>query len=244
MTTGKISAKNGIILINGYNFSTYFNSYDIENSVNPVDVTGFTDASKNMIPSILSGKISGNVFWDSAAAKTHLALSVMPTGYVTVLPEGYTLGNPSFSLPFMSGRYGVKGAPDAALEIGTLDFESYGANVGVEMGWALQHGTITNTLTGTGFDDPSGAAVTATCSATLHIWQACAADTYVVKVQHSTALGSGYADLITFTANGSAITAERQAVASGTINRYRRILATRTGSAGNTFGFSVHFQHQ
>ena len=247
MATNKLSAKNAIILINGYNFSTYFSSFDIENSVNPIDVTGFGDATQNKIPSILSGKISGSVFWDSAAAKTHLALKSRPTGHVTIIPEGYTLGNASISLPFMQGNYSPKGSPDSALEIGTLDFESYGgnsANAGVETGVALAHGTITATTTGTGFDDPTAGAVTAACSGTLHIWTATSTDTYVVKIQHSTVLGSGYADLITFTANGTSITSERVAVASGTINRYRRILATRTGAGAQSFGFSVHFQHQ
>jgi len=239
----KVSAKNSIILINGYNFSTYYNSFDVENSINPVDVTGFTDVSKNYIPGIYSGKISGNVFWDSAALKTHAALKSMPTGYVTIIPEGYVLGNSSISLPFMQAQYNPKGSPDAAIEIGTLDFESYGADSAVTSGAMLQHGTITATTTTTSVLDLLDAAVTAKCSATLHIWTACVADTYVVKVQHSTAVATGFADLITFTANGSAITAERQAVASGTVNKYRRVVATRTGAAGNTFGFSVHFEH-
>lgn len=240
----KISAKNAVILINGYNFSTYFSAFNVEANANKLDVTGFGDGSQNFIPGLPSALITGDVFWDSAAAKTHLALSPRPTGYVTILPEGYALGNPSISLPFMQGNYNPKGAVNDSLRIGTLNFESYGSNVGIENGVALAHATITATTTGTGFDDPTGAAVTATCSATLHIWDATATDTYVVKVQHSTLLGSGYADLITFTANGTSLTAERQAVASGTINRYRRVLATRTGSAGDSFGFSVHFQHQ
>jgi hypothetical protein len=240
----KVSAKNAVILINGYQFSTYFSTFEAENDTNKIDVTGFTDGSQNFIPGILSGKLSGDVFWDSAAAKTHLALSPRPTGHVTILPEGGTVGNHSLSMPFMQGNYGVKGSPDAALEIGKLDFELYGSNVGLEMGRVLSHGTITTTTSTVGVLDETDAAVTATCSATLHIWTACAADTYAVVVEHSTTLGSGYATLITFTANGSAITSERKTVTSGTINKYRRITATRTGAAANPFGFTVHFQHQ
>lgn len=239
----KISAKNGIILVNGYNFSTYFSSFDVENSVNPKDVTGFGDGSKNYIPTIKTGKISGDALWDADASKTHLVLKSLPTGHVTIIPEGYTLGAPSNSLPFMSNKYMPKGAPDDVLKIGKLEFESYGVNAGVENGVILAHATITTTTTGTGVDDPSGAAVTAACSATLHIWDAVATDTYVIKVQHSTLLGSGYADLITFTLNGSTLTSERVAVASGTINRYRRVVATCTGSNGETLGYTVHFQH-
>lgn len=240
----KISGKNGIILINGYNFSTYFNQYDVNAEAGKLDVTGFGDGVVNYIPGLPTANISGAAFWDKAAASIHLALSPRPTGHVTLMPEGYVLGAPTISLPFMQGNYNPRGAINEAIQIGTLNFESYGVNVGIENGWALAHGIITATTTGTGFDDPTSGAVTATCSATLHVWDATATDTYVVKVQHSTTLGSGYADLITFTANGTSLTSERIAVASGTINRYRRILATRTGAAADTFGFTVHFQHQ
>jgi len=240
----KTAAKNTIILINGYNFSTYFTSFEGEVNTNPIDVTGFTDGSQNFVPGLPSAKLAGEVLWDKDAAKTHAVLKSLPTGYVTVIPEGYTLGNETLSLPFMQGNYNPQASISDAIKLGSLNFESYGNNVGLELGWVLHHGTITSTTTGTGFDDPSGGAVTATCSGTLHIWDATATDTYVIKIQHSTTLGSGYADLITFTANGTSLTAERVAVASGTVNRYRRVLATRTGSAGDTFGFTVHFQHQ
>lgn len=240
----KTAAKNCVILINGYVFSTYFTAYNVEADAGKIDVTGFTDGSQNFVPGMPTAHIDGDVLWDSAAAKTHAALKSMPTGYVSLLPEGSTLGNPSISLPFMQANYNPKGTPTEAIQLGTLNFESYGNNVGVENGVSLQHGTITTTTTGTGVLDPSDAAVTATCSATLHIWTATLTDTYVVKVQHSTAVASGYADLITFVLDGTAIGAERIAVASGTINKYRRILATRTGVAADPFGFSVVFQHQ
>lgn len=239
----KVSAKNAIILVNGYVFSTYFFDFDVLDSVNPKDVTGFGDGSKNYIPTVKSGQISGNAFWDSAASKTHLVLKSLPTGHVSILPEGYSLGYPSISLPYMSSKYMPKGAPDEALQIGKLEFDSYGSNLGVEQGVALAHATITTTATGTGVDDPSGAAVTAACSATLHIWDTVATDTYVIKVQHSTLLNSEYADLITFTLNGSSLTSERIAVASGTINRYRRVVATCTGSNGESLGYTVTFSH-
>ncbi len=237
----KLSAKDAIILVNGYNFSTYFMSFEAIADVNKIDVTGFGDGSKNYIPGQLSGAINGPVLWDSAVAKIQAALSSRPTGHVTILPEGYALGNQSLSLPFMQGNYQPKGAPDSAIEVGTLNFMSYGDNKGLEFGWALAHATITTTTTGTGSLDPTDDAVTASCSGTLHIWTAPAADRYVVKIQHSTALGSGYADLVTFTLDGSVIGSERVTVASGVINKYRRVLATRTGTGGNDFGFSVHF---
>jgi hypothetical protein len=241
----KTTAKNGIVLINGYNFSTFATAYQAEHNMGLVDVTGFSDGGQNFIPGLPSAKLTIDMLWDSTATTgTHAILSPMGNGVVTIIPEGYALGNPSISMPFTQGNYSPKGEPAGAIQLGSLEFAGYGATFrGIENGWALAHGTITNTATGTGFIDPSAGAVTAVCGGTLHIWTPCAADTYVVVIEHSSSAGSGYAPLITFVADGSTRTVERQVIASGTINKYRRIVATRTGSAGNDFGFSVHFWH-
>lgn len=241
----KTSAKNLILLINGYQFSTYASTYDAISDAGAVDVTGFTDPSKNFIPSVLKSDMTVTMLWDGAANKTHLALSLMPSnGVVTAMPEGYYLGAPTLSLPMMQGNYSPKGQPNAAMEVGQLKFESYGSNYGIEYGAALAHGTITATTTGTGVQDPTGGAVTAVCVGTLHIWNPTITDIYLIKIQHSTTLGSGYVDLVTFTSTGASRTAERIVVASGVINQYRRVIATRTGVAGDSFGFSAHFWHQ
>ena len=239
----KQTGKNAIILIGGYALSTYASAYSVEQQITPVDVTGFTDESRNYLPGLATAKMSTDMMWSTSAGTVHAALGAAAgSGIVTLAPEGYTLGAPSLSMPYLQTTYTPKSAPDARIDVGTIDFESYGNNAGVENGVMLAHGTVANTTTGTGVDDPTGAAVTASCAAALHIWTACAADTYVVKVQHS-ANNSTWADLMTFSADGSVITSERRAVASGTINRYRRVLATRTGAAANPFGFSVHFYH-
>ena len=186
-----------------------------------------------------------DMFWDSTAnigTATVMSASFI-NGAATILPEGYDLGNRSMSMPFQAGNFSPQGKPDGAILLGSIDLFSYGANVGLEDGFALQHGTITATTTGIGFDDPTSGPVTASCGGTLHIWSATTTDTYVIKIQHSTAISSGYADLITFSGTGTTLLAERQTVASGTVNRYRRILATRTGSAGDTLGFTVVFYH-
>lgn len=240
----KQSAKNTIVLVNGYNLSTLATSFEATQEVQPIPVTGFGEGFINNVPGLITAKMSATMFWDSAAGSVHTALGALPTGHATVIPEGYTLGNPSFSMPFMQSNYAPKGQVDGAIEVGTIGFENYGTTNGVEHGWILQHGTTVDDFVGTGFIDPSGAAVTKACSATLHIWAACAVDVYEIKVQHSSSLGSGYADLITFTSDGTTLTSERQTVASGTINKYRRVIATcALGSTGNTLGFSVHFFH-
>ncbi len=241
----KTTAKNSVILINGRNFSTYLTAYEASHNSGMIDVTGFSDGGRNFIPGELVGHLQADVLWDSTTTSgIHAVLSAQPSGNITIFPIGdATPGNPSLSMPFQQGNYSPAGEPAGAVQAGTLMFEAVGGtNYGVEAGWLLLKTSITNTTTSTGLLDPADAAVTAICSATLHIRQAAAADTYVIKIQHS-ADDNTYADLITFTANGSAITSERQVVASGTVNKYRRVVATRTGAAGNTLAFTIHFWH-
>lgn len=245
----KISAKNGVILINGYNFSTYGMSYDGSSDVGKIDVTGFGDGAQNFIPGLPQSELTVGLLWDSTATVgVHAVLKSLPNGIVTILPEG---NNPaglnasgSVSMPFTLGNYSPKGEVTGAIEAGVLQFSNYGASsVALEHGLVLAHNTITATTTGAESQDPSIAAVTAPCSGTLQVWTPTTTDTYVVKIQHATTSGGAFADLVTFTLNGTARGVERVNVASGVINRYRRVLATRTGAGAQPFGFTVHFWH-
>jgi hypothetical protein len=120
---------------------------------------------------------------------------------------------------------------------------SYGNNAGLEYGVALTKAIIQNTASSTGVLDATAGAVTAACSGTLHVTTAVAGATYAVVIEHSDTLGSGYAPLVTFTLDGSAVGAQRITVASALINKYRRVTATKTGAGTNDFGFAVHFRH-
>jgi hypothetical protein len=232
----KVSSKNAAVLINGSLFSTYATAYNIEKMVDPLDVTGFGDGSKNFIPGMLTGRMAVDMLWDTTATVgIHAKLSdAGQFGNVTIIPEGYALGADSISLPYTQATYAPQAAVTEAIKIGSIVFESYGNNFGAEFGKALYLGTITNTASSTAVDN--GAATTGVFSAVLHVFTPPAADTYAIVVQHSTD-GNTWATLATFTADGSAITSERQVGTS--VNRYRRVTATRTGSAGNNFGFAV-----
>jgi hypothetical protein len=241
----KGTGKNSIIVVNGNVYSTYSTAYAGDENFGMVDVTGFTDQGRNFIPGLISSKLSIDMLWDSTATVgTMPVMSAFPSGAVTIIPEGYALGATTLSMPFMTGNFSPSGEPAGAVKLGTLNFENYGSTAyGIEHGWALAHATITGTTTGTGFVDPAGAHVHGICGATLHIWTACAADRYVVKVQHCATAGGVYADLVTFVADGSAKTVERQVIATGQIEQYRRVLATCTGANNNPFGYTVHFWH-
>jgi len=235
----KISAKNAVILIGGYNLSTYATTYEAQEGVDVVEVTGFGDGSHNFIPGQRTAQITANMLWDITSNTTVDVLKTLTAGrHITIVPEGYTLGTPSLSLPYMQANFNPAGDPGSAVGIGTIQFSSYGDNAGVEAGYMLAHGTITDTTSGSSIDLGAGYS-SAACSATLHIWTACASDPYAVIVEDS-ANDSDWDTLVTLTLDGSAVGSERVAVAAGTVNRYLRYTATRTGAAGDNFGFSVH----
>lgn len=239
----KISAKDGVVLVGGYNLSTYFAQYDIGMDSNPIEVTGFGDGWKNYIPGEPSGEMTLAGWWDSAAGKSVEALKSLGSKVVSVIPDGYVLGNPSISIHAEQEAFKPTGKHAGALELAGMRFLGSGIDAGPVPGVALCHQTCTNTLTTTGFVDPSGGAVTARCAGFLHVWSLCASDTYVIKIQHCATIAGVYADLVTFTLNGSALGSEHILVASGAIQQYRRVLATRTGAAGDTLGLSVLFWH-
>ena len=100
----KTTAKSGIILINGYNFSTVSTAYDGVYNPGMIDVTCFTDGGRNFIPGMASSKLSVAMLWDTTTPGSTSVMSAFPAGVVTILPEGYVLGNPSVSMPFMQGN--------------------------------------------------------------------------------------------------------------------------------------------
>lgn len=240
----KITSKNGIIVAGGYVITPDTYSYTVDGPmVETLDVTGFAEGSQNFTPGVKTGKITLNCFWNNDASRLNLALKTPGARVVTIMPEGYTLGTNALSMNALSKNFNVSGAAQGSpITVESVEFDTYGDYYAAMPGWMLAHATITNTATGTGVLDPGDAAVTAVCAGSLHVWDTTSTDTYAVVIQHSTD-NNTWADLVTFTLNGTALGAEVVKVASGTVNKYRRALATRTGAAGDTFGYSVFFWH-
>ena len=239
----KMTSKNAVVLVGGYLLSPFGVSYSVNGpSVEAVDVTGFGEATQNFIPGRNTGDLTLNFYWDKTTGSVDDALKALGTKGVTLIPEGYVLGNDALSIWGMQENFPVKGDTKSPITVESVKFDSLGASSQAVMeGVMLQHGTITITTTGSNVRDWGAADLTTQCAAVLHIWTACATDTYSVRIEHSTDGSTGWTTLCTFTANASAITSEVQYVASGTLKQYRRIVATRTGAAANPFGFSVFF---
>lgn len=243
---GKVSSRNATVLVGGYVLTPMAFSYETDGpTVDPIDVTAFQDGSQNYIPGQIVGSLACNFYWDQTLTTgANVALKGLGNKAVTIIPETYALGADAVSIWAMQENWSPKGDPKSAVTVESVKFTATGSWYSVMQGQMLQNGTITNTTTGTGVRDWTALDLTAVSAGVLHVTTPCASDTYVVKIQHSTDNSTSWTDLVTFTLNGSARASEIVAGATTTLKQYRRIVATRTGAAGDTFGFSVFFWRQ
>lgn len=243
---GKVSSRNATVLVGGYVLSPMAFSYEASGpSVDPIDVTGFGDGSQNYIPGQLTSGMTCNFYWDQTATTgANVALRPLGNKAVTIIPETYTLGGDAVSMWAMQENWSPKGDPNSAITVESVKFTATGAWYAAMEGQMLHNSAITTTTTGTGVRDWTAADMTAISAGVLHVWTPTATDTYVVKIQHSSDNSTSWTDLVTFTLNGTARNSEIVAGATTTLKQYRRILATRTGAAGDSFGFSVFFWRQ
>lgn len=170
------------------------------------------------------------VFNNTALLGSHIELSAMEE-YIVSLPIGIraapAVGDPAFLSSFEQVLYTVDGT-DAVLV--NAEFVKSLTDIDHEAAWGvtLAPGTsLVATTNGTSVDNAASSANGAL--AHVHV-TATAAGNWTLKVQDSPDDGA-WSDLITFSADGSAVTAERGDVA-GTVDRYVRFQATRV--AGTT----------
>jgi hypothetical protein len=141
------------------------------------------------------------------------------------------VGDPTYSLSFQQASYA------AMPEVNKfVPFSADLVSAGLLGGWGIALTppvTFTNTTTGTTVDE--GAQTTNGGAAFLHVLQAAGSDTYTIIVEGSAtgAFSGEEVTLATFTLDASALGSERIAI-SGTVHRYVRFKATRSGSAGDT----------
>lgn len=131
---GKISAKNAVITVDDSTGSPQVitkdvKSFEIEYSVDPLEVTGFGEGSKNYVPGILVTGITLDVYWNTAA--TTGAFTVLKgivgsatSKTVSITPE---VGGLTFSGEFMCDGITPKGSVDGIIELGSIHFSVMGA---------------------------------------------------------------------------------------------------------------------
>ncbi len=223
----------------GYDLSGKLNQFDFNLEFGELDGTGFGEGADNSYPGMPKGTASATSLMDPAANQSHAALKT-PGGYtdkmLMILIGGNAapvIGDTALCMQCKQFTYKPTIAVKAAV-VANATFASAGIQVDIN-GKVQANTTITNT---TNFASVNNGASSANGGAAyLEVLTPPAADTYATKVQHSPN-DSTWADLATFTANGSARTSERQEF-SGTVDQYTRAVATRTGAAGNDFKLAV-----
>ena len=228
------------VLVGGYELTGDHNRITIDDAYKTLDATAFSDAVHKFIRGQRQMKLAHRGYVNAAAGRSHPVLKgVSVDGVVSVLVgqnADPAAGDPVYNLLTRQEQY--KTLPEINQ---VIPFDAAFANRGDRSGWGVILGpptSFTNTSNGNSVD--GGAASSNGGAAFLHVLQAAASDTYTIVVEGADDSGftTNVVTLGTFTLDASGIGSERLALA-GTISRYVRWKATRTGTAGDTVRIAV-----
>jgi hypothetical protein len=228
------------VLVGGYELTGDSNKLAIDDSYKQHDVTAFSDGVHKFINGQRQMKLEHTGYLNSAAAGSHPVLkSGLLEAIVSVLlgqNAAPAVGDPVYSLGLLQGKYATMPEVDKHIPF-TANFAARGQLGGWGVALAVPV-SFTNSNNGSSVDN--GASSDNGGAAFLHVLQAAASDTYTIIIEGSTtgAFGGEETTLATFSLNGSALGSERAAI-SGTLPRYTRWKATRSGSAGDTVEIAV-----
>lgn len=223
----------------GYNLTTRLISFTAGQTYNPVEVGGYTE---NM--QYLNGRgdstISMGGLFDPDTNQSHPALNGLSDGGLRLVTAAVgnnalpTVGDMSYSMQSLQTTYQVNPDLNGAVALQAEFASRWTSNM--EYGVLLADTTVTANGNEASYD--SGAQTTNGGVGYLHITALSAGDTITVTIEDSPN-DSVWSTLLTFTLDGTAIDAERVAVA-GTVERYIRAEYTVTG-ASISFPIAVAF---
>lgn len=214
-----VSAKDSCVLVDKYNLSPYFNSYDRSQVVETLETTCFGASAKAYIPGLKDGTLSLAGLYDPASGAVDealaAALGASAGKNVSLLPAGAgTIGNRAFLLLAHETDYTVSGAV-ADLVTVSAEFQASGGIFGA-VGLTS---TTAITAAGNQTSVDNSASSANGWVANLHLVSFTGTN-ITAKIQHSSD-NSTFADLTTFTQLTAA--GSEQKTATGTVNRYARV---------------------
>lgn len=226
------------VLVGGYDLTGDMNKVGIDDSRTLLEATSFGMNAQRFIPGQRNMILSHSGFLNPDTAGAHPVLNgVVIDGVVSVLigqNDDPVSGDPVYHMLTVQQLY------ETAPEYGqVIPFSAKFANRGNLAGWGVALAvpvTITDTSTGSNVDN--GAISSNGGAAFLHILEATASDTYTIIVEGSADGSTGWTQVAAFTLDASALDSERVGI-TGSIPRYLRYKATRTGSAGDNLTFAV-----
>jgi hypothetical protein len=228
------------VLVGGYELTGDLNAVQFQEQRQMLPAVAFGEAVEKSVGGRRQSQVTHTGYLNAQAARAHPVLhGVSVEQAVSVLVGNNaapTVGSLAYSLAIRQQQYQVLPKLNEV-----IPFNATFAPRGQAGGWGVAltpPTTLTNTTNGSSVDH--GAATTRGGSAYLHILQTAASDTYTLTVQgsNSGAFSGEETTLATFTLNASALGAERLGIA-GTLPRYTRYRAVRTGSAGNPVKLAV-----
>lgn len=225
--------RNAKVAVNAYDLSAYFKEAAVKRTMEPVDVTTFSNNSKVYIPGMMDGGLSFSGFFDgdvlAVDALLAAALQAGTDDLVTFAPEGFAIGRNTYVAQAQETSYDVS-APVADAVAISAEFQS---NLGVWSGESL-HDLAAESASTNSTSVDNGASTTYGGVAVLHVTANTRSANTTIKVEHSSD-NSSFAALATFTViPTNTTTSQRIAVASGTtVNRYLRASSTLTAGTGS-----------
>jgi len=227
-------------LIGAYELSADSTRVTINDRYDTYDVSSFGSQVHKFTNGKRNISIDHSGFMEAAAARSHPVLKAGNlsgmVSFVLGANASPVVGDIAYSLPILQSKYGMSPAVGSV-----VPFNATFANQGDLGGWGVALAVpISFTVTSNGSAVNNGGASSNGASAFLHILQAAANDTYTIILEGSAtgSFGGEQTTLGTFSANASALTSERLALA-GSIPQYVRWKATRTGFAGNTVRIAI-----
>lgn len=224
------------VFVSGYNLSGDARTFgELMNRFEGIDYTGWSESVHNYLSDgrRMVGITGFQAFVNDTAGRAFAALkhasSLANRGNVSMLFGGGAepeIGDVAYHIPSIqiidtTGFDGGAGVINADFRFDTADFT---ANFDAPFG-VVAHPETSLSATTNGASINNGASSPDGLSAVLHV-PVSSGGTWVFKVQDSPD-NSAWADVLTFSANGSAVASEF-ASASGTVDQYIRFQATRT----------------
>lgn len=229
----KLAGNHVQVIVDGYNLTGDHNQVVLDDSRAPYDVTTFGDAVRNYVLGQRNISLGHMGYMNADTARSHSVLKgITVNGAVSVLVgenDTPAVGDPAYSMAIRQGQYQTMARTGSA-----IPFTAVLANRGLTGGWGRilrPAAPFTNGFT-SGVLAESGAAGAAVF---LHVIQAAVSDSYTFQIESSdTGAFAGEETVAgTFSLNGQALASERHALA-GTVPTHLRLVATRTGSAGDS----------
>lgn len=230
---GFVHGKSSRVLLDDAAFSGFLRSWEAGSEREMADTTVLTDEGHRFLPGLDNGTVSFDGLFDDTVTAggqdetLNSAQGAAAASVITLAPDGFALGKRVRSCEARENNFAYA-SPVADVVSFQAAWQSEGA---VDSGVAL-HDLTAETTTANGSSNDGAASSANGGVGVLHVTANSRTANSTIKVQHS-ADNSTWADLVTFTAVGSAATTAERSAVTGTVNRYLRATWAPGGATGS-----------